>query len=194
MPLDPIIGGALIGGGLDLAGGLFATSKNIKLAEKQMRFQERMASTQYQRAADDLEAAGLNRVLALGSPASAPQGARPNIISPTAGMASSAKNVGLLKSQANVLNEQARVAAQNVRTQQAVENRTDAEYVRTTLDSESRTIANARAAMELKFLQDNPNALPFIMMSSPVSAGLSSAGSLLRSMKSALPLKKILGK
>lgn len=62
------VGGAIAG---SLASGLF----NRSSAKDQMKFQERMASTQYQRAAKDLEAAGLNRVLALGSPAAAPGGA-----------------------------------------------------------------------------------------------------------------------
>lgn len=60
---------AIAGGALDWAGGQSA-------AKKQMRFQERMAGTQYQRAAKDLEAAGLNRILALGSPAPSPGGAQ----------------------------------------------------------------------------------------------------------------------
>lgn len=44
-------------------------------AQRQMDFQERMASTQYQRAAVDLSKAGLNRILAIGSPSAAPMGA-----------------------------------------------------------------------------------------------------------------------
>lgn len=43
-------------------------------ADKLMGWQERLSNTAYQRAADDLEKAGLNRVLALGSPAGTPSG------------------------------------------------------------------------------------------------------------------------
>ena len=66
-------GGALMAAELGSAvvSGLFGRAS----AKSQMRFQERMASTQYQRAAKDLEAAGLNRIIALGSPADSPGGA-----------------------------------------------------------------------------------------------------------------------
>lgn len=67
----PGVGEFLGGLGGGIASGLFGQSS----AREQMRFQERMSRTQYQRAAADLEKAGLNRVLALGNPASAPSGA-----------------------------------------------------------------------------------------------------------------------
>ena len=69
------VAGALVGGGLGYAGAKESAKVNKKTAREQMAFQERMSSTAFQRAAADLEAAGLNRIIALGSPASTPGGA-----------------------------------------------------------------------------------------------------------------------
>ncbi len=65
----------LLGGLLSDKGQRQANQQNLAIAREQMAFQERMSSTAYQRATKDLSAAGLNRILALGSPASSPSGA-----------------------------------------------------------------------------------------------------------------------
>lgn len=57
---------------MGVGGALLDFGLGSNSARKQRKWAERMANTQYQRAATDLEAAGLNRILALGNPGSVP--------------------------------------------------------------------------------------------------------------------------
>lgn len=68
--------GAVIGLAGDLIGGNHSAKQSAKQAQKQMDFQERMSSTSYQRAIEDMKKAGLNPSLAYSQGgASSPSGA-----------------------------------------------------------------------------------------------------------------------
>lgn len=74
--MDPLIGGALIGGASSLLSNVFGASN----AGSQMRFQEKMSNTAYQRGVADMRKAGLNPMLAYSQGgASTPIGTMPQV-------------------------------------------------------------------------------------------------------------------
>ena len=98
--------------GLNLAGGLLGTGMqgdyNAEEAHKNRVFQKMMSNTAYRRAVKDMRAAGLNPVLALGSPASTPGGATAQIGMPQIGdVGSTAISAGL--AQQNIQESSARI-------------------------------------------------------------------------------------
>lgn len=88
-----------------------ANRANLQIAREQMAFQERMSNTAYQRAATDLEAAGLNRILALGSPASSPGGQSAVMQNAMAPIANATQAAVQQQAQLRLLREQTRKTA-----------------------------------------------------------------------------------
>jgi len=106
MPLDPVTG-SLIVGGLSTLGGMFTNAANAREAAKNRRFQERMASTQAQRAVADYKAAGLNPGLAYDRQAASPGGSQATMSDPVEKGVSSALQARQAKESLRLVSAQA---------------------------------------------------------------------------------------
>lgn len=118
------VGAALTGVGsilspvLSMFGQQDANKQNIELARENREFQERMANTEVQRRAADLEAAGFNRLLALGNGASSPSGSVAHVQNPMDAFKNNPLNIlALQRSKAEIDKTKAETAVQSVLAQ-----------------------------------------------------------------------------
>ncbi|WNK13612.1 MAG: DNA pilot protein [Microvirus sp.] len=108
--------GSLVSGGLSLLGGYQANSANAKQAQNQMDFQREMSGTSYQRGTADMQAAGLNPMLAYSQGgASSPGGASASIEDAVTPALNSGRATAMMKGQL----EQLRLSNENLEEQNA---------------------------------------------------------------------------
>jgi hypothetical protein len=106
--IAPLVGGALVSGGLSLLGGLFGNNSAKKEAVKNREFQERMARNAHQYEVEDLKKAGLNPILSGlgGSGASTPSGAVANVKDPISPAVSTALQARMNQGNLELLEKQ----------------------------------------------------------------------------------------
>lgn len=105
--INPLVGAAAIGAVSSFLGGSSANAANVRMAREQMRFQERMSNTAYQRAVADMRLAGINPMLAyMQGGASSPSGASADIQDVVSPAVSSALGAARLKADLQMMDRQ----------------------------------------------------------------------------------------
>lgn len=110
--------GMIIGGGLNMAGGIAGAIASSHQAKLQRRFQERMYRHRYRYQMQDMRKAGLNPILAFrNSPPGAPSGASAKIPNVAADAVNSALSARMQRQQLNNMRQQEQLDFERVATE-----------------------------------------------------------------------------
>ena len=120
-------GGAVLGGLTSARGQAGANAMNYRIAKENREWQERMSNTAHQRATKDLEAAGLNRILALGQPASTPAGNVATMQNEKAALGQGIQQAAMNAAQIQLIKAQTATAKAQAGSTQATEENTRAQ-------------------------------------------------------------------
>lgn len=152
--------GGIIGAGIGAAGQIGANmmtfGQNKELQQRQFDYQERMSNTSYQRAVADMENAGINPLMAVGSGgATTPSGASSSMSTPDiAGALSSGAAMAMQLRQAGAtvsnLKEEANLKKEQAKTEETKRNQMTAETGLTKLNSAYQQILNSQLPERFK--------------------------------------------
>lgn len=154
------MGAQALGSGLSYLGAQSANSANRDLVGQQMAFQERMSNTAYQRAVKDMEAAGINPMLAFSQGgASSPVGGTANMTNPLEGTSGEFVNTA----KAAILEREALKASIETQKTQQMKNLADAKLADSSIGTQKtqqmKNLADAGLSSSSAETQKNQRSL-----------------------------------
>lgn len=151
-----------------------ANKANLQIARENRAWQERMSNTAYQRSADDLEKAGLNRIIALGNSASTPSG-NTATMTPTVDPSSGEKAVA-----SALAGRRLKEDIKNLESTRQVLNAERAKKVQETDESETRehsiALQNRLNTQKINVYEKHPWLMEAETLMSPVGLGGTAVG------------------